>query len=132
MKRVLVLLLLLGCDSAARRETTQLSNAVDRFRRAENNAKPGLVAGIRDSVCTDADVCAARATCLASAESTSKGLTTSNEAKQAIAAMKTYDEVAAKVLEQRLDEAKKDLDEGMTKLRECDDQLMSLKQKHGV
>jgi len=130
--RYAALLLLLGCTSPARRETEQLSNAVDRFRRAENAEKPGLVAGIRDSACTDSEVCSARAVCLASAESTSKGLTTSAEAKQAIAAMKTYDETAAKVLEQRLDEAKKDLDDGMTKLRQCDDQLMALKRKHGV
>ena len=133
MKWLAVLLLLVaGCDAAAKRETEQLANAVERFRRAENAEKPGLVGGIRDTACTDAEVCQARATCLASAEATSKGLTTSAEAKQAIGAMKTYDEVSAKALEQRLDEAKKDLDEGMAKLRECDDQLMALKRKHHV
>jgi hypothetical protein len=119
-----------GCTSAARTETQQLVTAVDRFRKAENAAKPSHVDAIKLSPCTDAEVCAARATCLESAEATAKGLSLTSQAATLMKTVTTGDDTAP--IERMLDEAKRSNEIGMKKLGECDDQLMALKRKHGV
>jgi hypothetical protein len=130
MKRLAFLVFLLGCNSAARTETQQLVTAVDRFRKAENVQKPAQVDAIRQSPCTDAEVCAARATCLESAEATAKGLSLTAQAASLMKTLSVPDDTAP--LERMLDDAKKSNELGMKKLGECDDRLMALKRKHGV
>ena len=58
MKRLALVLFLCACNSSARTETQQLVTAVDRFRKAENAEKPSHVDAIKQSPCTDAEVCA--------------------------------------------------------------------------
>lgn len=132
MKRAFVVIALLAaaCTSAARTETQQLVTAVDRFRKAENAAKPSHVDAIKNSPCTDSEVCAARATCLESAEATSKGLSMTAQAASLMKTVTKGDDTTP--IERMLDDAKRSNELGMKKLGECDDQLMALKRKHGV
>lgn len=123
-------LLLVACTSAAKTETQQLSIAVDRYRKAENAEKPSHVDAIKNSPCTDAEVCATKATCLESAEATSKGVQLTIRAGQLMKARAKGDDTAP--IERMLDDAKASNAVGMKKLGECDDQLMTLKRKHGV
>ena len=130
MKRLAVVLVLVGCSSPARTETQQLVTAVDRFRKAENTQKPSQVDAIKRSPCTDAEVCAARATCVESAEATAKGLTLTAQAASLMKTVAKGDDTTP--IERMLDDAKQSNELGMKKLGECDDQLMALKRKHGV
>jgi hypothetical protein len=75
-------------------------------------------------------VCAARATCLESAEATAKGLSLTAQAASLMKTLSVPDDTAP--LERMLDDAKKSNELGMKKLGECDDRLMALKRKHGV
>lgn len=135
MKRSLIcaaiLLMLTACNAAARTETRQLATAVERYRKAENAEKPSHVDAIRQSPCTDAEVCAARAICLESAEATAKGLTLTAQAAHLMKAVtKATDDTAP--IERMLDDAKKSNELGIKKLGDCDEKLMALKRKHGV
>jgi hypothetical protein len=130
MRRAVFFVLLFGCTSAARTETQQLVTAVDRFRKAENAQKPSQVEAIKQSPCTDAEVCAARATCLESAEATAKGLSLTSQAASLMKTVTKGDDIAP--IERMLDDAKSSNEHGMKKLGECDDRLMALKRKHGV
>lgn len=130
MKKAIVLLALVACTSPARTETQQLSIAVDRYRKAQNSEKPSHVDAIKQSPCTDAEVCAARATCVESAEATSKGVLLTIQAGQLMKSLAKGDDTAP--IERMLDDAKASNTLGMKKLGECDDQLMALKRKHGV
>lgn len=132
MKRAVLPLLiaLAACTSAARTETQQLVTAVDRFRKATNAEKPAHVDAIKQSPCTDGEVCAARATCLESAEATAKGLSLTAQAASLMKTVTKGDDTAP--IERMLDDAKTSNELGMKKLGECDDQLMALKRKHGV
>jgi hypothetical protein len=81
MKRIVALALLtVACTAQARTETQQLVTAVDRFRKASNAEKPSHVDAIKQSPCSDAEVCTARATCVESAEATAKGLSLTSQA----------------------------------------------------
>lgn len=131
MKRsMIVVLVLAGCSGPARTETQQLVTAVDRFRKADNAAKPSHVDAIKSSPCTDAEVCAARAVCLESAEATAKGLSLTAQAGQLMKTVTAGDDTTP--IERMLDDAKKSNELGMTKLGACDDRLIALKRKHGV
>ena len=130
MKRFWLLFVFLGCTSAARTETQQLVTAVDRFRKATNAEKPSHVDAIKQSPCTDAEVCTARATCVESAEATAKGLSLTAQAASLMKTVAKGDDTAP--IERMLDDAKQSNELGMKKLGDCDDQLMALKRKHGV
>jgi hypothetical protein len=125
-----VVLVLAACNSAARTETQQLATAVERYRKAENAEKPSRVDAIKQSPCTDAEVCAARAVCVDSAEATAKGLTLTVQAGVLMKTVTKGDDTAP--IERMLDDAKKSNELGMKKLGECDEKLMELKRKHGV
>jgi hypothetical protein len=125
----LVALLSIACN-AAPTETRQLATAVESFRRAENPEKASQVDAIKRSPCTDADVCAARAVCVESAEATARGLAlTASAEKDLLAIMKASQ---AEYIDRMLDEAKKANELGMKKLLECEDMLVALKRKHGA
>jgi hypothetical protein len=127
---VITAFVLSACTSAARTETQQLVTAVDRFRKAANAEKPSHVDAIRQSPCTDAQVCTARMICVESAEATAKGLSLTAQAASLMKTVTPGDDTTP--IERMLDDAKKSNELGMKKLGECDDQLMALKRKHGV
>ena len=108
--------------------------AMDRFRKADNAAKPGQVEALRAVKCSAADVCRARDACLASAEATSKALRLKSEVEQGLKAVEAdampRDSAEAKALAGKLDEAESLLKEGFQALPPCDDQVMGLKRKY--
>jgi hypothetical protein len=126
----------IACNSGARQEAAQVVEAVDRFRKADNAAKPATVESLRSVKCTAADVCKARDACLASAEATAKALRLKSEVEQGLTAVETdampSDSPAARALPAKLDEAESLLKEGFTALPACDDQVMALKRKYQI
>ena len=125
-----------ACNAGARQEAAQVVEAVDRFRKADNAAKPATVETLRAVKCTSADVCKARDACLASAEATSKALRLKSEVEQGLSAIEqgtlSRDSEAARTLPAKLDEAEALLKEGFAALQPCDDQIMMLKRKHQI
>jgi hypothetical protein len=125
-----------ACNAGDRQEAAQVVEAVDRFRKADNAAKPSQVESLRAVKCTSADVCKARDACLASAEATAKALRLKSEVEQGLTAVEKgtlpRDSEAARALPAKLDEAEALLKEGFAALQPCDDQIMALKRKHQI
>lgn len=123
-----------SCTSGARREAEALAQGVERFRRAENTEKPGLLAGIANTSCSENDVCEARDVCLASAEATSKALREKSEVEAALRAIENgklaRDSEAAQALPAKLDRADALLKEGFQRLPACDDRIQALKRTY--
>ena len=126
--------LLASCSSGGRQEAAQVAEAMDRFRKADNAAKPATVDALRSVKCTKTDVCRARDACLASAEATAKSLRLKNEVEQGLNAVEKgtmpKDSPAARALGTQLDEAETLLKEGFAALPACDDQIMALKRTY--
>ena len=114
----------------------QVAEAMDRFRKADNAAKPAMVEGLRNVKCTATDVCKARDACLASAEATAKSLRLKSEVEQGLSAVEKgtmpKDSAEARALGGKLDEAETLLREGFAALPNCDDQVMALKRKYAL
>jgi hypothetical protein len=125
-----------GCESGARQEAAQVVEAVDRFRKAENPAKPAAVEALRAVKCSAADVCKARDACLASAEATAKAMRLKSEVEQGLSAVEKdatpRDSDEARALPAKLDEAESLLKEGFSLLPACDDEIMGLKRRHRI
>lgn len=111
-----------------------MAEAMARFRKADNVAKPAMVDALRSVRCTAADVCRARDACLASAEATARSLRLKNEVEQGLSAVEkgvvAKDSAEARALGPKLDEAESLLREGFAALPNCDDQVMGLKRKY--
>ncbi len=131
---VVVGLLASACNSGSRQEAAQVVEAVSRFRKADNPAKPATVESLRAVKCSAADVCRARDACLAAAEATSKGLRIKSEVEQGLLALDagvmTKESAAARALPAKLDEAESLFNEGFAALPPCDDQIIALKRKY--
>jgi len=127
---------LAACTSGARQEAAQVAEAMDRFRKADNAAKPATVETLRAVKCSAADVCKARDACLASAEATSKALRLKSEVEQGLSAVEkgtlAKESPEARALGQKLDDAESLLKEGFAALPACDDQIMDLKRKYQI
>jgi hypothetical protein len=125
-----------ACHTGARREAEQLLSAVERFRRADNAAKPATVDALRAVPCSDPEVCRARDACLASAEATAKALRLKSEVEQGLAALEkgqlAKDSPEAQALPTKLDEAASLLDEGHKRLEPCEEQTAALRRKHRI
>ena len=128
--------ILSACTSGAKQEAAQVVEAVERFRKADNAAKPSTVETLRAVKCSAADVCRARDACLASAEATAKALRLKSEVEQGLSAIEKdampRDAPEARALPAKLDEAESLLKEGFTALPQCDDQVMALKRKYQI
>ena len=133
---LLLTLTLAGCTPGAKQEAAQVVEAVDRFRKADNAAKPATVETLRAVKCSASDVCKARDACLASAEATSKALRLKSEVEQGLSAIEKdampRDSSEARALPAKLDEAESLLKEGFAALPACDDQIMALKRKYQI
>jgi hypothetical protein len=127
--------LLPSCTPGGRQEAQQVAEAMDRFRKADNAAKPATVGTLRAVKCSATDVCHARDACLASAEATSKSLVLKSEVEQTLSAVEkgtlSKDAPEARALAGKLDEAETLLKEGFAALPPCDDQMMTLKRNYG-
>jgi hypothetical protein len=123
-----------ACESAERRETAVLAQAVERFHIADNTQKPAAVTALRAVPCTAPAVCRARDACLAAAEPTAKALKLKSEVEQGLSALEKgqlpKDSPEAHALAQKLDDAEGLLKEGFKALPACDDQVADLKHKN--
>jgi hypothetical protein len=131
---VAVLAMLAGCTTGGKQEAAQVVEAMDRFRKADNPAKPDTVVSLRAVKCSAPDVCKARDACLASAEATAKALRLKSEVEMGLGAIEkgtmARESAEAKALPAKLDEAENLLKEGFAALPACDDQTMALKRKY--
>ena len=125
---------LVACSSGAKREAGSLVEAVDRFRRAENVAKPAAAAAVRATSCTDAEVCAARTACLAAIDPTTRALELNAEVERALVELEAKrlapTDPAARELPKKLDESERLLGQGKAAMVACDEQTLALKLKH--
>ena len=130
---LLAALLFPSCD-ADRAEAQHVVTTVDRYRRADNAAKPALADEIRAVPCRSADVCRARDACAASAEPTAKALRLKHEVETKLAAVERGDlpkeSPEALALPKKLDDAEALLKEGFDHLQACDDEIVALRRAH--
>jgi hypothetical protein len=141
MRRGVVAGLLLASVAVAacasgRREAASLVEAVDRYRRAEMNAKGPLADAIDAVPCSDGEVCAAKAACVAAARPTVRGAALKREVESSLAELRvgrlTQGQANAERLPEKLDEASRLLDEGRVKLPVCDAQITALRLKYAL
>lgn len=131
---VLAALLLVGCNIEAKQEADSLVRAMERFRKAENKDKPELIGLVKNTKCSAADVCSARAECLAYADATARALVLKRDVELSLLAVESgavpKDSEEAKALPRKLDEAEKLLKEGFGHLEPCDGALMGLRRTY--
>jgi hypothetical protein len=134
---LILLCALAACTgSAARRESAALSDAVDRYRRAESASKPGQREAVAAVSCTDAEVCATKQVCLAAIDPTTRALTLKDEVAARLVDIQSKrlapDAPEADALPGKLDEAERLLHEGRAKMTDCDAKLMQLRVRYGM
>jgi hypothetical protein len=127
---------LAGCQSgAAKRESSALADAVDRYRTAGDAAKSVQAQGVLGLACTEAAVCAAKRVCMAAIEPTTRALELKNEVTRRLADLEqkrlSPDSPEAEGLPAKLDEATRLLQEGRTKMNDCDKSLALLRVEFG-
>jgi hypothetical protein len=126
----------LACPGgAAKRESAALTEAVDRYRNADEGAKSERAQGVLALACTDATVCDAKRICMAAIEPTTKALALKNEVAQRLndldqkKLLPDSPDVAA--LPDKLEQASRLLQEGRSKMADCDKRLAELRVQFG-
>ncbi len=129
---LLALLAPLGaCTEPARGEAASVLAAVDRFRHAEYAAKPALLGPLKETPCTDPEVCAAKEACVAHAEPLVQAITMKAEVQRRMDEdAGRLDDVARAALVAKLDEASRLLDTGRAAQAACDQRTIALRMKH--
>ena len=134
--RLLTLAALVAACSGAKREAASLVAAVDRYRQADPAGKVERAKDLAAVPCTDAEVCAAKAACFASAEPTALGYSLKAEVESSLDDLKagriTKDQAEARDLPQKLDEASRQLDRGQAALGACDTKITALRVKYAL
>jgi hypothetical protein len=134
MKRALLALLLVACDSAERRDAASVIAAVQRFRSADNVSTPAMVDALRATPCSTPDACKVRDECVAAGEPTAKALRLKAEVEKGLGALESgglsKDSEEAKALPKKLDDAEALLTLGHQSLPKCDDAVQALKRKY--
>ena len=124
-----------GCESG-KREAASLVAAVDRYRKAPMDGKGSLADALEKVACSDAEVCAAKAACVASARPTVHGVAMKHEVEAALddlnAGRITKEQASALGLSAKLDDASRAIEEGRAKLAACDAQVISLRLKYAL
>jgi hypothetical protein len=121
--------------NAGRRESASLAEAVDRYRNAEEGAKSERAQGVLALACSDATVCDVKRICMAAIEPTTKALALKNEVAQRLNELDqkklSPDSPELAALPDKLEEATRLLQEGRTKMLECDKRLAELRVQFG-
>jgi len=124
-----------SCDGAAKRETSALYEAVDRYRVADSAAKLGRGQGVAAVECTVAPVCDAKRVCLAAIDPTTRALRLKDDVALRVADVehRRLDPASpeARALPGELDEAARLLEEGRQKMTECERRLADLRVRYG-
>lgn len=123
---------LVACDGGPRREAESVSLAVERFRRADNTAKPSAGEALRAVPCSATDVCQARDACLAFSEPTAQALRLEAEVAEGLRALDAgkLPKDGAAALPAKLERAESLLAEGKSRLEACDDAIQALRRRH--
>ena len=136
VKIILTLTLVVACSDDAKRETASLAAAMERYQRAETVQKATVAGDVRAVVCGNAEVVAAKTTCVAAIDATVKALSLKDEVEVGLDDLEqkrlTREEPRAKALGGKLAESERLLLEGRTGMRECEAKLLALRMKHGV
>jgi hypothetical protein len=137
-RRVIVLALGVAgvaCGSSARRETSALVDAVDRYRQADNMWKPTQAHAVGALPCSATSVCEAKRVCLEAIDPTTRALALKDEvtARLADIEQKRLAPAAAEAasLPGKLDEAARLLEAGRAKMTECERRLADLRIEYG-
>jgi hypothetical protein len=104
----------------------RLSHAIDLLRSADNAAKPPHLAGLRDTTCSEPDVCAVRSACVAGYELHLGALSAMTGAAETLA--DAGPEAAARIL----DKAKADLERAHGLTEHCAEAQGEMVRKYGV
>jgi hypothetical protein len=124
-----------ACAGSGKHETSVLSAAVDRYRRAAEPAKAAEAETVGRVSCTDEKVCAAKAACLAAIDPTTRALAIKDDVTRRLADLQenriTPASPQAQALPDKLDEATRLLSEGRAKMADCDKQLTDLEVSYG-
>jgi hypothetical protein len=134
--RAAVLVLFVACTPSAKPEAASLVAAVDRFRSAENAEKPARLPDLEAAPCTDKEVCAAKAACVAYARPTADGLKLKSEVEVRLAELEQKrldpESETARALPAKLEDASRALERGHAALADCDAKTMGLRVKYGL
>jgi hypothetical protein len=119
-----LLFALLACDTQTKREAGALVVAVERFRVAANDDRPHMVEPVRAAPCSEAEVCDAKAACLAMIEPTVRAILLEHEVAARLddiehGRLKPDDPIAVR-LRGEIDEAERLLKEGRAAMDGCD------------
>ena len=109
-----------------RSEASRLSHAIDALRNAENAAKAPHLRGLRETPCTEPDVCAVRSACVAGYELHLGALTVMAGAQAALA------DAGPEAAERLLDQAKADLERAHGLTERCTEAQGELVRKYRV
>jgi len=119
-----------ACTSAGKHETAALSDAMDRYRRADDAQREAMGRAVAAVSCSEPRVCEAKASCLAAIEPTDRAFALKAEVERRLADIEGKrldpDAPEAQALPGKLDEAKKLIDEARGNMALCDRQLADL------
>ena len=125
-----------ACSNPARRQAAALSDAIDRYRRAENPGKAERAGAVVAVACTDAEVCATKQACMAAISSTVRALQLKDEVTARLADLESKrlapDAPDAVALPGKLDDAERLLKEGHDKMGDCEVALTALRLHHAL
>jgi hypothetical protein len=128
-------LLAAACTPSAKGETSALSSAVDRWRRAEGPGKETAGRAVGAVACSERQVCEARQACVAAIEPTARALALKDEVTARLAEVEgkrlAPDSPEARALPEKLDEAQRLLEEGRAHMADCDAKLAALQVAFG-
>jgi hypothetical protein len=121
---------LAACTGAGKREAASLTEAVDRYRRADDASKEAEGRAVAAVTCTDDRVCATKAACMAAIEPTTRALALKNEVVGRLADLEQKrmapDSPEALALPGKLDDAERLLKDGRARMAVCDTKLAEL------
>jgi hypothetical protein len=128
--------LLTACSGPGKREASALSDAVDRYRRADDASKEAAGQAVSAVECTDSRVCEAKQACVAAVEPTTRALALKNEVARLLVDLEAKrlapDAPEAEALPAKLDEAERLLKEGRAGMARCDARLTDLRVAFGA
>jgi hypothetical protein len=133
---VILALALIHCANSGKREAATLSDAIDRFRRADSGAaRTAQAAAVAAVACTEGRVCDTKKTCVEAIDPTVKAMALKDEVASKIADIEggklAADSDDARSLPGKLDEATHLLGEGHRKMGQCDSMLTDLRVLYG-
>ena len=133
---LVVTVALAACSGGGKREAVALTDAVDRYRRADDVAKETQGKAVAAVACTDSRVCEAKQACVAALEPTTRGLALKNEVARFLVELEQKrlapDSPEAEALPGKLDEAERLLKDGRAGMTKCDARLTDLRVAFGV